>query len=80
MELTSEERNALQIQLAATNSATKQRKSGIQFVIGFTNYINISTFRFFYIIGSDSKRLIQLALNTLYNAMNFAQYLSSHFI
>ena len=80
VELTSEERNALQIQLAATNSAIKQRKSGILFVIDFMNCINISTFRFFYIIDRNSKTLIHLALNTLYNVMNFAQYLSSHFL
>jgi hypothetical protein len=78
--LNSEERKALQIQLAATNSAIKQRKSGVLFVTDFMNCINISTFRSFSITDRNSKRLIQLALSTLYIVKNFAQYLSSHFI
>jgi hypothetical protein len=80
VELTSEKRNALQIQLAVTNSAINQRKSCILFVIDFMNCININTFRFFYIIDRNSKRLLQVALNTLYIVMNSAQYLSSHFV
>ena len=80
VEFTSEEWNAMQFQLTATNSIIKQIKSGILFVIDFMSCINISTSRFFSIIDRNSKRLSQLALNTLYIVMNFAQYLSSHFI
>lgn len=54
VELISEERNALQIQIAATNSAIKQRKSGILFVINCMSFINMSTF-----LSSPSLTLIQ---------------------